>query len=56
MGKAELGPVMSVVLYCAAGGQAALAGKTLLNMEFENSVNLGSYQKWKDLGETAESL
>ena len=56
MGKAESSPGMSVVLYCAAGGQAALAGKTLLDMEYENVVNLGSYQKWKDAGKPAGSL
>ena len=56
MGKAELSPCMRMVIDCAAGGQAALTGKTLLDMEFENAVNLGSYQKWKDVGEPAESL
>ena len=54
MGKAELSPGIRVALYCAAEGQAALAGKALLDMEFENVVNLGSYQKWKDPGEPSE--
>ena len=56
MGKAELNPSMRMVLDCAAGGQSALAGNTLLDMKYENVVNLGSYQKWKDAGEPAEFL
>jgi rhodanese-related sulfurtransferase len=44
------------VLYCAAGGQAALAGATLLDMGYENVHNLGSFQGWKDAGGEVENL
>ena len=43
------------MLYCAAGGQAALAGATLLDMGYENVHNLGSFQGWKDAGGEVEN-
>ena len=56
LGKPELKPAKRVVLYCAAGGQAALAGATLLDMGYENVHNLGSFQGWKDAGGEVENL
>ena len=56
LGKPELKPAKRVVLYCAAGGQAALAGATLLEMGYENVHNLGSFQGWKDAGGEVENL
>ena len=56
LGKSELKPAKRVVLYCAAGGQAALAGATLLDMGYENVHNLGSFQGWKDAGGEVENL
>ena len=55
LGKPELKPAKRVVLYCAAGGQAALAGATLLDMGYENVHNLGSFQVWKDAGGEVEN-
>jgi rhodanese-related sulfurtransferase len=50
LSKSELNPTKRVVLYCAAGGQAALAGATLLDMGYENVHNLGSFQDWNKAG------
>ena len=41
-------------LICGAGGQAALAGKTLKDMGFENVVNLGGFPAWKEAGGPSE--
>lgn len=37
-------------LVCGAGGQAALAGKTLKDMGFTNVTNIGGISEWKDAG------
>ncbi len=37
-------------LVCGAGGQAALAGKTLKEMGFEKVTNIGGIGDWKDAG------
>lgn len=39
-----------IVLVCGAGGQAALSGKTLVDMGFENVSNVGGISSWKDAG------
>ena len=36
-----------VILVCAAGGQAALAGKTLVDMGYQNVTNVGGFGAWK---------
>ena len=41
-------------LICGAGGQAALAGKTLLDMGFTSVTNIGGFQAWKDAGGPVE--
>ena len=41
-------------LICGAGGQAALAGKTLKDMGFENVTNIGGFPAWKDAGGPTE--
>ncbi len=56
LGKSELKPEKRIVLYCTAGGQAALAGATLLDMGYANVVNLGSFQAWKDAGGPVEDV
>ena len=43
-----------IVLICAAGGQAALAGKTLLDMGYKNVSNVGGISDWKDAGGAME--
>ena len=42
-------------LICGAGGQAALAGKTLLDMGFTSVTNIGGFQAWKDAGGPTET-
>jgi len=44
-----------IVLICAAGGQAALAGKTLLDMGYSKVSNVGGFGDWKDAGGPTES-
>ncbi|MCW8843313.1 MAG: rhodanese-like domain-containing protein [Rhodobacteraceae bacterium] len=39
-----------VVLYCASGGRAALAGKLLKDMGFEAVYNLGGLKDWIEGG------
>ncbi|MEM9433987.1 MAG: rhodanese-like domain-containing protein [Pseudomonadota bacterium] len=41
-------------LICGAGGQAALAGKTLKDMGFTNVTNIGGFGAWKDAGGPTE--
>ena len=43
-----------VILYCAAGGRAALGGKTLLEMGFERVYNLGGFSDWSEAGGAVE--
>ena len=54
--KTELHPEKKIVLYCGAGGQAALAGATLLDMGYEKVHNMGSFQSWKDAGGETEDI
>jgi rhodanese-related sulfurtransferase len=35
-----------VILYCAAGARAALAGKTQLDMGYRRAFNLGGLPEW----------
>lgn len=41
-------------LVCGAGGQAALAGKTLQDMGFTNVTNVGGFPAWKEAGGPVE--
>lgn len=43
-----------IVLICGAGGQAALCGKTLVDMGFQNVSNVGGFNAWKDAGGPVE--
>lgn len=36
----------TVLVYCASGGRAALAGKTLKDFGFKDVRNLGGFQDW----------
>ena len=40
----------ALVLHCASGGRAALAGKLLKDMGYENVYNLGGLNDWKQAG------
>jgi rhodanese-related sulfurtransferase len=39
-----------VILYCASGGRAALAGKTLKDMGYGSVYNLGAFKDWAESG------
>ena len=43
-----------IVLHCAAGGRAALAGKLLMDMGYTQVFNLGGFKDWKDAGGAVE--
>lgn len=43
-----------IYLVCGAGGQAALAGKTLLEMGFDKVHNVGGFGDWKAAGGPVE--
>jgi len=44
-----------IYLVCGAGGQAALAGKTLKDMGYEHVTNIGGIGEWKEAGGPMES-
>lgn len=50
----ELQPDRPVILHCASGGRAALAGKLLLDMGYTKVFNLGGFKDWKDAGGPVE--
>ena len=39
-----------VILHCASGGRAALAGKLLKDMGYQEVYNLGGFSNWKEAG------
>lgn len=50
----ELRKDADIVLICGAGGQAALTGKTLKDMGYQNVSNVGGFSAWKDAGGPTE--
>ena len=36
-----------IILVCGAGGQAALTGKTLIDMGYQNVLNVGAIGDWE---------
>ena len=40
----------TVIVYCASGGRAALAGKVLLDMGYDRVYNLGAFKDWAESG------
>ena len=44
-----------IVLVCGAGGQAALAGKTLVDMGYTDVSNVGGFSDWKEAGGPTEA-
>jgi rhodanese-related sulfurtransferase len=45
-----------VILYCAGGGRAALAGKTLHEMGYTDVRNLGGFKDWVAGGGAVEKI
>lgn len=43
-----------IVLICGAGGQAALTGKTMVDMGYTNVSNVGAFSAWKEAGGPTE--
>ena len=43
-----------IYLICGAGGQAALSGKTLMDMGYTNVTNIGGFPAWKEAGGPTE--
>jgi rhodanese-related sulfurtransferase len=43
-----------VIVYCASGGRAALAGKLLKDLGYERVYNLGGFKDWADSGGAVE--
>ncbi len=39
-----------IVLYCASGGRAALAGKLLRDMGYDRVYNIGGFKDWIEAG------
>ena len=52
--NANLNKDADIVLVCAAGGQAALAGKTLWDMGYKNVCNVGGISDWVAAGGKSE--
>ena len=44
----------TIVLHCASGGRAALAGKLLKDMGYTQVFNMGGLQAWADAGGAVE--
>jgi rhodanese-related sulfurtransferase len=44
----------TIILYCASGGRAALAGKTLKDMGYRDVRNLGGFKDWVEAGGAVE--
>jgi len=40
----------TVILYCASGGRAALAGKLLKDMGYDQVYNAGAFKDWAESG------
>ena len=53
--NAKLSKDADIVLVCAAGGQAALAGKTLKDMGYKNVFNVGGIADWVAAGGKIEA-
>ena len=50
----NLDPGKTVLVYCAAGSRAALAGKVLKDMGYADVRNLGGFKDWADAGGETE--
>lgn len=49
-----LDPAKPVILYCAAGGRASLAGKALQELGYTHVYNLGGFKDWAEGGGAVE--
>lgn len=44
----------TIIIYCASGGRAALAGKVLKDMGYGQVYNLGAFKDWAENGGAIE--
>ncbi len=44
----------TIILYCASGGRAALAGKALMDLGYSDVRNLGGFKDWVEGGGAVE--
>jgi rhodanese-related sulfurtransferase len=44
----------TIIVYCASGGRAALAGKVLKDMGYGQVYNLGAFKDWAENGGATE--
>lgn len=44
----------TIILYCATGGRAALAGRALMELGYGDVRNLGAFKDWADGGGAVE--
>lgn len=49
-----LAGAQTVVVYCAVGGRAALAGETLKELGFQDVRNAGGFKEWAEAGGAVE--
>jgi rhodanese-related sulfurtransferase len=47
-------PEKTLILYCASGLRAALAGKVLKDMGYREVYNLGAFKDWAESGGSIE--
>jgi rhodanese-related sulfurtransferase len=47
-------PDKTIIVYCASGGRAALAGKALQDLGFGKVFNLGAFKDWSAAGGAIE--
>ena len=47
-------PDQTIIVYCASGGRAALAGKLLKDMGYDKVLNLGGFKDWAESGGAIE--
>lgn len=45
-----------IILYCGSGGRAALGGKALKDLGYEEVHNLGGFKDWAESGGETEKL
>ena len=50
----ELRKDRPIILHCASGGRAALAGKLLKDMGYQQVYNMGGFKDWVDSGGSVE--
>ena len=53
--NASLSKDKEILVVCAAGGMAALTGRTLKEMGYERVYNIGGFSSWAEAGGPTES-